>query len=333
MGGKQEKKRGLILAILRSAGGPLTTGMISDELSARGVDAGERTVRLYMAALKKEGLCLALGRGYELSHAGIQEVEASTALDRVGYLSTKIDEMTYRMTFNLAAASGTVVANTSLATRDELWEASEEIMKVFEKGYAMGTLMTLLRPGERVGRMMVPEGKLGFCTVCSITLNGVLLKHGIPVRSRFAGLLELRGGCPTRFVELIMYEGTSIDPLEIFIKSGMTDYLGAIRNGNGLIGASFREVPAESRDSVVALAEKLAKVGLGAFMQIGRSGAPLYGVPVGDRHAGTVIVGGLNPISVVEEMGNRIDSRAMSGLVEYGRLFHYSKLKKMLEKK
>ncbi len=331
VGVKQDKKRKAILAVLHAASEHMTSTDISEELMSRGIDAGERTVRLYLARLRDEGLCAAIGRGYELTRLGINEVAASTALERVGFLSTKIDEMTYRMSFDLSSRAGTVVVNTSIATIEELRASSKEIMQVFEKGYAMGTLLTLLAPGERVGRTVVPEGSLGFCTVCSITLNGVLLKHGIPVRSRFAGLLELKNGRPTRFVELIMYEGTSIDPLEIFIKSGMTDYLGAIRTGNGLIGASFREVPAESRGMVVNLADKLAKVGLGAFMEIGHSGSSLYGVPVGERHAGTVIVGGLNPISVVEEMGNRLSSKAMSGLLEYGRLFHYSKLPKMLK--
>ena len=47
----------------------------------------------------------------------------------------------------------------------------------------------------------------------SITLNGVLLKHGIPTTSSFGGLLELREGRAIRFVEMIHYDGTSIDPL------------------------------------------------------------------------------------------------------------------------
>ena len=49
----------------------------------------------------------------------------------------------------------------------------------------------------------------------------------MPVRSLFSGLLELKDGQPRRFAEIIAYEGSSIDPLEMFIRGGLTDYLGA----------------------------------------------------------------------------------------------------------
>ena len=122
----------------------------------------------------------------------------------------------------------------------------------------MGNRLALLAPGETLGHLTVPQDKLGFCTVCSITLNGVLLKHGVPTISRFGGLLELRDRQPTRCIEMIDYDGTSIDPLEVFIRSGMTNYMGAIRNGNGLIGASYREMPEDARDRVIQLGERLS---------------------------------------------------------------------------
>jgi repressor of nif and glnA expression len=135
--------------------------------------------------------------------------------------------------------------------------------------------------------------------------------------------MELRDGKATRFVEIIRYDGTSIDPLEVFIRSRMTDYHGAIRDGNGLIGASFREIPADSRELVVHLAERLEGIGLGAFVKIGASGQPVLGCPVSEGRIGTVVVGGLNPIAILEESGYRVESRALSGMLEYNRLFPY----------
>jgi repressor of nif and glnA expression len=112
----------------------------------------------------------------------------------------------------------------------------------------------------------------------------------------------------------------------VFIRSGMTNYLGAIHDGNGRIGASFRELPAGSRKLVLGLAEKLERVGLGGFMTIGRSGQTLMDIPVNEGHAGAIVIGGLNPISVLEESGYRVASRAMCGLLDYNDLFHYSEL-------
>lgn len=332
MNSKRDRKRRAILEGLRGAHGPVSTGRLSQQLTARGIEMSERTVRLYLARMHADGLTDPVGRrGHRLTEAGLSELRADAVLERVGLLSAKIDEMTYRMSFDLSNRRGTVVVNISVAPLAALAEGAERICEVFERGYAMGQLLALLAPGERVGELVVPEGSAGFCTVCSITINGVLLKNGIPARSRFGGLLELVGGRPTRFVELITYDGTTIDPLEVFIRSGMTDYLGAVSTGNGRIGAGFREVPAESRDTVLLLADRLARVGLGAVLDVGWSGQPLFGIPVGEGHAGLVVIGGLNPISILEEMGHRVASRALAGLLDYHRLFHYSELPDRLQ--
>ncbi|MBM3133217.1 MAG: DUF128 domain-containing protein, partial [Chloroflexi bacterium] len=139
-------------------------------------------------------------------------------------------------------------------------------------------------------------------------------------------LFELKDRRPTRFVEIITYDGTSIDPLEVFIRSGMTDYIGAITTGNGRIGASFREFPAESRNLVEELAHKLEKVGLGGFMRIGRPSQPVLEIPVSEGRVGAIVIGGLNPVSIFEETGLRVYSRAMAGLLEFNRLFRYDEL-------
>jgi hypothetical protein len=194
----------------------------------------------------------------------------------------------------------------------------------------MGSLLALLSPGESLGEWTVPPGKLGLCTVCSVTLNGVLMKHGVPTTSRFGGLLELCNGRPTRFIEMIHYDGTSIDPLEVFIRSGMTNYRGAIRDGNGVIGAGFREIPENSRNVAAQLAERVATIGLGGFMEIGWPDQPVFELAVPPGRIGVVMIGGLNPVSVLEEHGYRVSSRALAGLLEYSRLFHFDELPKVL---
>ena len=190
----------------------------------------------------------------------------------------------------------------------------------------MGHLVTFLAPGESLGHITIPEGMIGIGTVCSITLNGVLLKHGIPTVSRFGGLLEIEDKKPVRFVEIIMYDGTSIDPLEVFIRSGMTNYMGAVETGSGRIGASFREFPAESRDLVEQLAEKLKRIGLGGLVRIGFPGQPLLDIPVNEGRVGAIVIGGLNPVSILEESGVRAYSRALTSIIDFSRLFRYEEM-------
>ncbi len=231
-------------------------------------------------------------------------------MQRVGYLSARIDQMTYGMTFDLASRTGLVVVNTSVVNPRLLASCIDDVCAVFAKGYAMGNLVGLVPPGESLGELTVPKDRIGLCTVCSITLNGVLLKHGVPTASRFGGLLELRDGQATRFVEIIHYDATTIDPLEVFIRSGMTNYTGAITTGNGLIGASYREMPEDSRELVVRLADRLSVVGLGGFMEIAEPGQMVLDMQASQGRIGSIVIGGLNPIAIVEEQGQRVLSRA-----------------------
>ena len=41
---------------------------------------------------------------------------------------------------------------------------------------------------------------------------------------------------------------------------------------------------------------------------------------------GAVVIGGLNPVAIFEELGMRVTSKALSGLLEFNRLFRYDSL-------
>jgi hypothetical protein len=328
---KAEKKRLAILRILQEAGRSLSSARITERLFAEGHEISERTVRLYLKQMDDQGLTENLDRkGRLITQKGIEELGSARIIEKIGFLAAKIDQMTYGMSFDLESRSGTVVVNVSVVEKSELKEAMPLVERVFAAGYAMGRLAALFAPGERIGDTTIPEGMVGLGTVCSITLNGVLLDHGIPTYSRFGGLLGLQDYKPTRFVEAIYYNGTSLDPLEIFIRSRMTDYLGATKNGNGRIGASFREMPAGSRDSVVDLARRLEEVGLGGFMTIGWPNQPVLEIPVNQGQVGAIVIGGLNPAAILEEKGIKTHSRALAALAEYERFFHYGELQERI---
>ena len=324
-------KRLAILNALKGQAKPISSKKLSEMLTSSGINISERSIRLYLTEMDKEGLTTSHGKkGRTLSDVGQTELHSSQIMQRPGYLSAKIDQMIYKMNFDLPTCSGKVVVNTSIVDPNLLLDYADKIFNVFDEGYGMGKLLMLAKPGEVIGEHTIPKGKIGFCTVCSITVNGILLKHGVPMASRFGGLLRLTDGKAFRFVEMIHYDGTSIDPLEIFIRSGMTDYHGAVKNGNGLIGASFREVPSESRERLVNINQRLIEIGLGAIMEIGLPGQPLLEIPVSQGRVGVILVGGLNPIAILEEKEHRIFSRAISAFIEYDRLFNYNELKSRL---
>ncbi len=329
---RQHRNRLAILELLNVSTGPVSSARIAESLVDSGYDVSERTVRAYLQQMDEDGLTRCIGRsGRVITQEGRSEVGASRILERVGFVSARIDRLTFQMSFDLIRRVGTVVSNLTIVNPQDLRDCLGDITEVFDKGYAMGTQVALFGPGESIGETTVPPTKVGLCTVCSVTLNGVLLKHGVPVRSPFSGLLELHEGEAIRFAELVSYEGTSLDPLAMFIRGGMTDYLGAIRTGTGRIGAGFREIPAESREMVAGLAAKLETVGMGAFMSIGCPGQMLLNLPVREGCCGMVLIGGLNPVSIMVERGYRVNPVALAGLVEFHRLHHYSELARRLD--
>ncbi len=320
-----------ILEILQGQPHPVNSADIADMLNDDGNVMSDRTVRHYLKQMDHEGLTTNTGRkGRMITPKGKTKVDNHAAFDKTGFLSAKIDQMTYAMTFDLETGVGTVVVNTIFVSLQDFENCLDKVERVFKYGYAMGTLAALLSSGTPCGQTVVPDGHVGLVTVCSVTLNGVLLKHGIPSHARFGGILELKEGKPRGFSHIIQYDGTTVDPLEVFIRSGMTNYIGAITTGTGAIGASFREIPADSRPMALTLSHKLDKVGLGGIFEIARRSRPLRGIPVSTGRAGMIVIGGLNPASIFEESGIRVKASALAGIMPYENLQHYSLLRKSL---
>lgn len=294
---------------------------LSRQLKQQGVDLTERTVRYYLKMLDQKGFTEVVGKeGRRITPKGREELARARVPDKVGFIISKIDSLSFLTTLDTDSLEGDVIVNVSLFSRKSLREAAGLLRPVFVSPYVMSGNVLLAGGGERIGDQMVPKGMVGLGTVCSVTMNGIFLKAGIPVTSRFGGVLEIEEGRPRRFTSLISYEGSSLDPLEMFIKSGMTDAYHAVKTGSGSVLASFREIPVVCLDAARLLSRKMAEKGITGILEIGEPNRPLLDVPVGIDRAGIVIVGGLNPVAVLEEHGIPTDSKAMSTLCAFSRL-------------
>jgi HTH-type transcriptional regulator, global nitrogen regulator NrpRI len=327
------RKELAILNILKVRSKPVSSPEILELLRADAFEISERTVRYYLDDLASRGQIAKFGRkGFSITAHGLDELNARSIIAKVGFLSARINSMAFKMSFDADRMSGTVVVNVSVVDPAKISGHLPLFREVFNHGLAMGKKIILLPPGAEIGEVRIPPDMIGIGTVCSITLNGALLKAGVPVQSRFGGILQVEGGEPMGFADIIMYDGTSMDPLEIFIRSGMTDYIGAIRTGRGRVGAGFREMPAETVETVHDVERKMRRAGLGGFTLIGAPGRPLLQVPVNEGCVGAIVMGGLNPVAVFEESGVRVFSRALSGLVDYSELFDASELESRIRK-
>ncbi len=309
-----------ILRVLSTTQDPLGARAIARELESFGISLSERQVRYHMQFMDERGLTRAVGNaGRVLTELGTNELDAAIVSDKVGFVAAKIDRLAYATTFDIETGEGDVILNVSLVAKEDLPRAIEYIKPVMDAGLCMSDLAITAEEGEDLGGP-VPEGMVAIGTVCSVTLNGVLLHHYIPVSSVYGGLLEMREGKPMRFVELVSYAGSSIDPLHIFITSGLTSSWRAAEEGKGMVGAGFREIPAAALDRATEVIEGLEEWGMGGVLALGAPGQPLMDLAVGMDRMGLVVIGGLTPMAAATERGLAISNSAMSTTCEFSRL-------------
>ena len=323
-----ERKVFTILKVLSDSNEAMGARVIARRLKGHGIELGERAVRYHLKLMDERGLTQLLGRrdGRVLTEQGMKEVRNALVKDKVGFAITRIELLAFRTSFNLQNRTGYVPVNISFFSKEQFSKVVQVMKPAFEKELCASHLVAIAQEGEKLGELIVPEGKVGLATVCSIVINGTLLKAGVPIESRFGGLLQIRNRQPLRFVELIHYAGSSIDPSEVFIKAGMTSVIETARKGEGTILANFREIPALCRPIVEEVIAKLKEAGMGGLLMIGNTSEPVCQVPVELNRFGIVLIGGLNPVAAAEEAGINAENRAMSTVVEYKDLIRFEEL-------
>lgn len=314
-----------IMAILRVLAKHEETIMGSRELSKQlkmhGVELTERTVRYHLKFLDEKGYTKGFGKeGRMITPKGKEELSRAQVSQKVGFIISKIETLSYLTDFDIDTEEGDIILNVSFFPAVRLGDALKAMQPVFKSQFVMSDRIAIAHEGERIGDIIVPEGKIGLGTICSVTINGIFLKAGIPVTSRFGGLLEIEDSEAMRFLALISYEGSSLDPLVVFIKSRMTAVIDAAQKKAGKILASFREIPVVCTEKALELERKLKAKGIGGILLIGHPNQNILEMPVGVDRTGIVIIGGLNPIAALEEAGIQTESTAMAVLYKYSDL-------------
>jgi HTH-type transcriptional regulator, global nitrogen regulator NrpRI len=321
----KQRKIAAILSVLKESGKPIGSNIISERLISMGFDLRERMIRYYLNLTDEKEMTKNLGRrGHVITNQGRKELDVAVAIDKVGFVNARIDELAYRMDFDESNMTGAIIMNMSTIKTENPQHVIKLVTDIMTAKLGMGAYLQIVRAGETIENPAekVPGNHIVIGTVCSVTINGILLRHGIHMSSRFGGLLELNEGVPVRFSQIINYDGSTIDPLEIFIKGKMMSVIQAAQTGTGSIGASFREVSIAALSDVKRIIENLEKIGLGGVLMIGRPNQPLLDIPVSTGCAGLVITGGLNPIGALEESGIATVNQSLHNLRDFDQLTH-----------
>ncbi len=322
-----ERKVLSILRVLSECQEPLGARVIAQRLKDYGVELGERAVRYHLKLMDERGLTMLVGRdGRLLTGQGEEELDSALVKDKVGLAISRIELLAFRTSFDYENRRGMIPVNISLFPKDRFSRALRAMRPAFEEGFCVSDLVAIAQEGEYIGDFAVPEGMTGLATLCSIAMNGALLKAGVPMDSRFGGILQMRNHIPLRFVELIHYAGSSLDPSEVFIRARMTSVKEATKSGNGKILANFREIPALCRETAEEVVARLREAGLRGLLVMGNTSEPVCEIPVELNRIGMILLGGMNPVAAAEESGIEAQNHAMCTVIEYQQLTRFEEL-------
>jgi len=326
-GTETERKIISILKVLSESTEPLGSITIARELERHGIFLSERAVRYHMRITDERGYTQPLGRdGRMLTAQGLEELRMALAPEQVGFIYERLELLAFNTTFDPQKRTGQLPINTSFIDKENFQKALVAMSDVFKAGLCVTELVATASEGEKLGSVVVPRGKIGLATVCSVVINGVLLKAGIPIESKFGGVLEVRESKPRRFTAIINYDGTSLDPSEQYIRAKMTSAGEAARTGNGKILANFREMPAPSRSIAREVISSLKEAGIGGVYALGNTSEPICQIAIGLNRVGMVLLGGLNPVAAAVEAGIKIENIAESGMIDFEQLTSFWQL-------
>ncbi len=308
-----DRKMMEILRILADREEVLGAKTIAEELKKKGYDLGERAVRYHMRILDEKGFTERIGyAGRQITDKGRKELEKGLIYDQVDFIFSKFEDMIYQTTLNPSDGTGKVIVNMSSFVYEK--NIMDMLKSVFKKGIAVSPYVKFLDP--------IPEegNEIRLDTVCGTTIDGMLLRKGIPVIPKYGGIVKVEDYVPIRFTELISYKKTSMTPLEAFTDKNMTSVLEVIENGNGSIPANFRLIPKTARKNAVEIFNNLQKIGITGLLKVGDEGESVLGIPVDDNMVGIAVIGGIAPLCAAKEAGFDVNIKLAENTIEFGEM-------------
>lgn len=227
----------------------------------------------------------------------------------IPFILSKSWNLIQQVSLDVEEKCGDIIANISYIKKDDL----DESMKTMEECYASNK--KYLSPHFQIVSHPTDDTKVGIATICSLSIDGLLIKNGIKSTPKYGGLLELTE--PPLFIDLISYNGSSIDPHKIFIAKDMTSV--TKEEGVKRLLASIKEIPYIARDHSVYFLDKLSKLELPIY-KIGKPRELTYNAKAENYNFGIVTGSGLNTIAAIKEKGIDIEVKADTKLMPFEKM-------------
>lgn len=240
----------------------------------------------------------------------------TTSSGPLKFVSHRIEEYAQQVTYDPKNDTGRVIYNLTLIQAEDFEFALRMLKDVYDVGITVSDRILFVPAGEQVGSFSIPEGYLGICTICSVTLDALLLKRGVPLNPIGGGLLEIERHIPRRFTSMIRFDQTTIDPTQVLSSQGTTSILKVMQEGNGTILANMRETHMEAESVVIQVLDELTQAGFTGILDLGIPNTSLLGVGITPNYQGIAMNGGTNPIAAIRESGRHPQTLALKGTID-----------------
>lgn len=233
---------------------------------------------------------------------------------------SRIRNMMYQTTFDPVEENGVIAANVSIIRESDLDCVLSIFKEVMHSGLAVGSYILVVRGRSQFGDVSLDEHECAIVTPCSITIDGVLLKNGIPVRPVFGGIVQIEKGVPVRFTDILTYDSTTIDPIDVLMSQDLTSVTDVVATGSGKILANMRIAPMYAREKVEDVLDRLKSANFDGILWVSDPNTDVLGVPIERDHIGILAIGGTNPMAAVQEQGVPIRTHALAELIDIKRM-------------
>ncbi|HJH30779.1 MAG TPA: DUF128 domain-containing protein [Methanosarcinaceae archaeon] len=244
----------------------------------------------------------------------------------IQFISSKIEDLMFKTTFDPLTGEGDVIVNVSLINEKDLSDVVKIYKMAIMGGLSVSPYAKLLHRGDEIGDIVIEKGNVGIATVCSITIDGVLLKAGIPLNPILGGIAQIKKGAPVRFTDTLMYASTTIDPLDVFMSQKQTSIIQLLETGSGNILANLREAPMAARNDIERTLSDMMDAGFSGILEVSEPNTRILDVPVERDHLGIAVIGGTNPMASVREYGIPIQNNSMFTMININDLIHISEI-------
>jgi repressor of nif and glnA expression len=311
-----------ILKVLANSDMPLGAKTITEKLEERGITVKKDTVQHYLRVLDDMGLTIKIGlAGRVISSMGMEELRKGMLKERIGSFIEQREEYAYQADFDPKSGEGFVSLNLGIVDESELDKSLKLIRECVDAGLAMSPLIKIY-DNTRTNKIRIPEGKVGIGLVSTSVVDAAFITSKIYPSPTFAGVLQYMNREPVRFIHAISYVGSTLDPIDLFIKSGFCSVKSVVKRGYGTIPADVREIPAVMRKRAIETVENLIKSRIGGVICVGEANAPTLGVPVNNYRVGVVVIAGSTPLAYLKENGIDAEIRILAAFEKYDNLEH-----------